>query len=962
MQNPNNVSIRYSDGKQKIGTHSKEKINKNTIDDLSKIRELRVISIIVFTISLFIFFSLISYTSTDNTFTNISLKEILSNIINPKNISSNAEISNWLGIIGAIISDFLINSTIGYSTLLLPIFLILAAKNLFFQLSLKNSLLRLFTVYLILAFCFSGTMATIAISGIIQNLPNEWYGITGYFIASIFVRFIGIVGTFVIFIAISSITIIIGTNLNVDKILKKFQIILKVFAEFLIITTLKIPQLFKKSNIQKEENEITKESINEEVTPDKTEFFEEDEPAKVIRRNLNISINKIEYDSSNAITNSFETDKIIIRHIKPGPENTDQSSIQTIENKNHNTSAIINYKKKYVHKDPIKELNQTGNDDLKLNTKIDNPRNISPIIDTLPTKNIFESKENILQNESQDLVENNQQNLNNISIENETNDIEKNSSFTFEKENHIEDSKSLTLTVHTIKSEKISTSVDNTFINQSHYNEEIEYTPPPTTILIQKNEENYIDEEELQRNATILQEKLETFKIYIENLSVTPGPVVTQYEFIPAAGIKISKIESLADDLAMALKARGIRIIAPIPGKGTVGIEIPNQKPTIVRFSSIVCSQKFRETNYKLPLALGKTISGEVYITDLAKMPHLLIAGATGAGKSVGINTIIASLIYKIHPRELKFVIIDPKKVELNQYSKLENHFLAKSPDIDDVIITNPKDAVLVLNSVVAEMENRYDLLAMVGQRNINDFNEKLIAGKINHSQASQLKPMPYIVVIIDELADLMMTAAKEIEEPITRLAQMARAVGIHLVVATQRPSVDVITGIIKANFPARIAYLVAQKVDSRTILDVMGAEQLLGNGDMLFLPSGSPKPIRLQNSFISSDEVDEICNFIARQKGYTTPYLLPSLIDKRSNSINGSNFDRDPLFEEAARLVVRHQQGSASLIQRRLKVGYARAGRIIDELEAAGIIGPYEGSKARQVLIETEAQLDAIL
>ena len=480
-------------------------------------------------------------------------------------------------------------------------------------------------------------------------------------------------------------------------------------------------------------------------------------------------------------------------------------------------------------------------------------------------------------------------------------------------------------------------------------------------MLINEPSASSINDLELETNARILQEKLETFNIYIEDLSVTPGPVVTQYEFVPAPGIKISKIESLSDDLAMALKAKGIRIIAPIPGKGTIGVEIPNNNPSIVRFGEIVNSPKFINTSAKLPIALGKTISGEVYIADLVKMPHLLIAGSTGSGKSVGINTIIASLLYKKHPSELKFVIIDPKKVELQQFAALENHFIATSPDIDDLIVTKPEDAVTILKAAVKEMELRYDILASVGQRNIIDFNDKITKGTLKDNDKYNYKPMPYIVIIIDELADLMLTASKEVEEPITRLAQMARATGIHLIIATQRPSVDIITGVIKANFAARIAYFVKSKIDSRTILDMQGAEQLLGQGDMLFLPPGLPKPTRIQNALITTDEVEKICEYIENQKGYSEPYYLPSLIDKNNKeSINPE--DRDPLFEEAARLIIRTQQGSVSLIQRRLKVGYARAGRIIDELEAAGVVGPFDGSKARQVLMESESELEAIL
>ncbi|MFC2130377.1 DNA translocase FtsK 4TM domain-containing protein [Bacteroidota bacterium] len=520
--------------------------------------------------------------------------------------------------------------------------------------------------------------------------------------------------------------------------------------------------------------------------------------------------------------------------------------------------------------------------------------------------------------------------------------------------------KPLTVTVKESNPEEENEPVNP--LGTSIHDEEIDYLPPSLDLLTAQDDLPDVNDTELSENAKILREKLETFKIEIDNLSVTPGPVVTQYEFVPAPGIKVSRIESLSDDIAMALKARGIRIIAPIPGKGTIGIEIPNKNPSIVRASSIIKSARFNQSEHKLPLALGKTIGGDVYCVDLTKLPHLLIAGSTGSGKSVGINTILASLLYRKHPSELKFVIIDPKKVELNQYSLLEKHFLASSPDFEDLIITSPEEAVIVLKAVCAEMDHRYDILAQVGQRNILDYNNKVKAGKYNDDKELLHRPMPYIVVVIDELADLMMTAAKEVEAPIIRIAQLARAVGIHLVVATQRPSVDVITGIIKANFPARMAYLVASKIDSRTILDQSGADQLLGNGDMLFLPGGSPKPIRIQNSFISTDEVEDICRHIGNQKGYSQPYMLPSLIEDTKGGWGISKEDRDSLFEEAARMVIALQQASVSIVQRRLKVGYARAGKIIDELEDAGIVGPYAGSKARDVMMESEIELEAVL
>jgi|YNPMSStandDraft_2_1061718.scaffolds.fasta_scaffold00807_3 S-DNA-T family DNA segregation ATPase FtsK/SpoIIIE len=492
-----------------------------------------------------------------------------------------------------------------------------------------------------------------------------------------------------------------------------------------------------------------------------------------------------------------------------------------------------------------------------------------------------------------------------------------------------------------------------------HYrpDETILFSPPPLDLLLSSREEQHIDEDELKTNARLLQEKLETFKIKIENVTVIPGPVITQYEFVPAPGVKISQIEALADDIALALKAKGIRIIAPIPGKGTVGVEIPNHTPSLVRFRSIVASRTFRDFQGALPLGLGKTITGDVYCCDLAELPHLLIAGATGSGKSVGINTIIMSLLYRLHPRDLKFVIIDPKKVELTFYTKLKHHYLAASPDVDEVVVTSPSNAVVILKALVAEMEQRYDLLAMAGQRKISDYNRKLAEGMLKTTTERPCEPMPYIVVIIDELADLMITARNEVEDSIIRLAQLARAVGIHLVVATQRPSVDVITGLIKANFPARIAYQVASKVDSRTILDTVGAEQLLGNGDMLFTPGGQ-RPIRLQNSFITTEEVEAITDFIGKQRGYSVPYMLPS-VAQGGNRTSSDSEDFDPLFVEAARIVVHAQQGSTSLLQRRLRIGYSRAARIVDQLEVAGIVGPFDGSKARQVLVESDAELD---
>jgi len=463
--------------------------------------------------------------------------------------------------------------------------------------------------------------------------------------------------------------------------------------------------------------------------------------------------------------------------------------------------------------------------------------------------------------------------------------------------------------------------------------------------------------EELEDNKRRIVETLKNYKIDIVKIMATIGPTVTLYEIVPAPGVRISKIKSLEDDIALSLAALGIRIIAPIPGKGTVGIEVPNLKPEIVSMKSIIASRKFQESDYALPVALGKTISNEVFTFDLAKMPHLLVAGATGQGKSVGLNAIITSLLYKKHPSQLKFVMVDPKKVELSIYSVIEKHFLAKLPDTEDAIITDTGKVVATLNSLCIEMDKRYELLKIAHVRNIKEYNAKFVKRKLNPEKGH--KYLPYIVVVVDEFADLIMTAGKEVEQPIARIAQLARAVGIHMIIATQRPSTNIITGVIKANFPARVAFKVASMIDSRTILDSPGANQLIGRGDMLF--SAGSELTRVQCAFVDTPEVDLITEHISKQQSYTSAFMLPEYVPEAS----GTDVDsvdlgkKDPLYEEAARLVVGSQQGSTSSIQRRFSIGYNRAGRIIDQLEASGVVGPFEGSKARQVLVPDEYSLE---
>jgi S-DNA-T family DNA segregation ATPase FtsK/SpoIIIE len=482
---------------------------------------------------------------------------------------------------------------------------------------------------------------------------------------------------------------------------------------------------------------------------------------------------------------------------------------------------------------------------------------------------------------------------------------------------------------------------------------------PTFNLLKQYNETISIDPEELEANKDKIVETLKNYKIGIAEIKATVGPTITLYEIVPEAGIRISKIKNLEDDIALSLSALGIRIIAPIPGKGTIGIEVPNKKSTIVSMYSVISSKKFQESQMELPIALGKTISNETFVVDLATMPHLLMAGATGQGKSVGLNAVLTSLLYKKHPAEVKFILVDPKKVELTLFNKIERHYLAKIPDVEDAIITDTTKVVHTLNSLCIEMDNRYDLLKGAMVRNIKEYNTKFKARKLNPNDGHQF--LPYIVLVIDEFADLIMTAGKEVETPIARLAQLARAIGIHLIVATQRPSVNVITGIIKANFPARIAFRVTSKIDSRTILDAGGADQLIGRGDLLYTAGNNLN--RIQCAFVDTPEIEKITDFIGSQKAYAEAYQLPEYVDDESGTSVAIDIeDRDKLFRDAAEIIVTAQQGSASLLQRKLKLGYNRAGRLIDQLEAAGIVGGFEGSKARQVLVTDFVALDQLL
>ena len=580
--------------------------------------------------------------------------------------------------------------------------------------------------------------------------------------------------------------------------------------------------------------------------------------------------------------------------------------------------------------------------------------NITPtgILDLIT--NLFKAKESDILNSEVDMEEHNneEKEQNDNLIEDDT-----------QTDNNIE-SEDISIEVEEISEEEVTTkNIDFSNVNSKKFDPTLDlrnFKNPSIDLLKDYGDGTIkIDQEELESNKNRIVETLKNYNIGIKQIKATIGPTVTLYEIIPDAGIRISKIKNLEDDIALSLSALGIRIIAPIPGKGTIGIEVPNKKKSIVSMKSLLSSKKFIESDMELPITLGKTISNETFIVDLTKMPHLLMAGATGQGKSVGINAILTSILYKKHPAEVKFVLVDPKKIELSIFNKIERHYLAKLPESDDAIIIENDKVINTLNSLCREMDKRYELLKDAMTRNIKEYNEKFISRKLNPENGHTF--LPYIVLVIDEFADLIMTAGKEVETPLARLAQLSRAVGIHLIIATQRPSVNVITGLIKANFPARIAFRVTSKIDSRTILDTGGAEQLIGRGDLLY--SQSNDLTRIQCGFIDTSEVEKLSEYIGSQTGYQSAYILPEFSKDESNeSSNLSIEDRDSMFDEAARVIVTNQQGSASLLQRKLKLGYNRAGRLIDQMEDAGIVGPFEGSKPRQVLITDLNSLEDLL
>jgi len=914
--------------------------------------QLKVFAFLSMLVFLFLSISVISYNKADIEKSEISLNDLFGLLNQDAEIlARQATTQNWLGLFGVFLSDILINKTFGYSVLILLFLGIYISISLFPKQINARKIASNSFFWIFITLFLSGFFGALRGFSWLGEIPFEWCGLVGYFLSFVISSLVGDYGAFLLFLLAIFVTIFYKIEFKITDIFKYIYFSLRNF----------IDNRKQNETDTQDENNI---NPNEEQLKDNTYTPQPNVTTKATiptpleqTKQIVIPPNPLEIDSD--IHQTPKTEKEEPKKFVPKIQFIDPSKI-----------ALSN---KEIEQEFKKEIdpNWTDQDENQVSFKSENEfidNQINEQSSTIEDNKVFEDTKKLEINEVETKLTSNDQIIEidqmiDKSVNNEETDEQKN-------DTHETQHKPVTISIKQTQEQKSPNILNaksdlndlKTMFYTDHSEYKINYRFPSINNLIRSEDDSGFDYKEFETNARILQEKLETFKISIENIEITPGPVVTLYEFVPAPGIKISKIEALADDIEMALKAKGVRIIAPMPGKGTVGVEIPNSKPKIVRFGDIVASEKFRRTEARLPLAFGKTINGEIFIEDLTKMPHLLIAGATGTGKSVGINTIINSLLFSIHPQNLKFVIIDPKKVEMPQYAALSQHYLATSPDVDSLIITNPKDAVLILKSCVIEMENRYEVLADAGQRNIVDYNKKIAEGKLRQSDKIKHVTMPYLVIIIDELADLMLTASKEIEEPITRLAQMARAVGIHLVVATQRPSVDVITGLIKANFPARLAYMTTSKVDSRTILDQQGAEQLLGAGDMLILPPGKPKPIRVQNAFITTEEVEKVCEEIAQQEGYPEPYLLPSAVVEENEEKFIDPNDRDPLFEEAARLVVSSRQASVSMLQRRLKIGFARAGRIMDELESAGIVGAARGSKTREVLLDSESQLEAFL
>jgi DNA segregation ATPase FtsK/SpoIIIE, S-DNA-T family len=885
---------------------------------LDQKRKLDIIGILMMTFSLLLFLAMVSYRASDESIADLGLGDLLRLFGGDPEVKARADItSNWLGLSGALIARFFIHQTVGFFAIVFPILLgiwgwwILRRKDL-------NSLAYYTNYSVILVFLLSTLGGLVRLVSWLPDLSVAWAGDIGDFLAGLLGGLIGTTGgiivTFTTIVVLAVIVVDYDIHTTLDR-LKHFGI------------------LFARTFRRQGNEPVLAEAAHGMPTgvaalePERPSIANVS-PVKAARRARRpepeplpqpVPIEPVLKRTPVTISRSEEPMPPFVA----GPNGTSDEAVRSngvipLESIRGLTDAIEKARQEGVapiEVIPVTEKIFAPETDQTLPPGTPAPEQREDAAATAGIAIVNEHEKRAVQ---QAVIK---QLLN---ADTEGDSEESNKKMSLEKLN--------------------------------------DYQLPGADLLDLQGPAAAISNDELKLKADLVTEKLAVFGIGIKDINVIPGPVVTQFELVPDSSVKISKIVSLADDLALALAAKGIRIIAPIPGKSAVGVEIPNNAPEIVRFRSVVSSPIFQKSRGMLPLVLGKSIIGEVVGDDLFKMPHLLIAGATGSGKSVGVNVLINSLLFRLHPSDVKFIMIDPKKIELALYRDLGSHFLARCPDISEEIITDPANAVIALKSLELEMDKRYTKLAKAGVRHVNDYNAKIKSGHLKDSEQMKHYKLPYIVVVIDELADLMMTAAREVEEPIARLAQLARAVGIHLVVATQRPSVDIITGVIKANFSARIAYQVASRIDSRTILDTPGADRLLGNGDMLYQPSGQPKPVRIQNAFLSTEEVERVVQFIAQQDGFAQPYMLPSVRFSKKGQSREDSIASDDLLHEAARLIVRHQQGSVSLLQRRLKIGYSRAARIVDQLEVAGIVGPYDGSKAREVLVESEDDLEMIL
>ncbi len=1010
------------------------------------VKKRQVLGTVLFVFAVLVTIAILSYTPKDAAVAETKFSDLFSVITRTDPVvNAHADTAqNSLGLIGAMLADFLINKTIGYASIIYPIFFGWWSLAFFrFTNRQRQRLILATTFFLVTAILLSATIGTTQLIQTIPHLQREWSGAVGQFLGLTFTRLIGSVGALIVYATAFLITLVFSIDLDIEK---TFMRLVGAYQFMLMGARRKIIEFWDRREQRQIEREMAREakaeedSIEEEIdrrvsvmdddedTPT-AEVVEKVAPtvarkSKIIAQTVAATLDETPPQVSSEAPNAAEpvSADMQVKIMRPaaaaaaaqgfaaGGPLLKVRPVAKVTDPNGNIPRLTRTQDDKLGTRPnsLERLSNGAvvrNADNKLND-VDAPQPVrmedaasigstvaapdtvigidSTVPDAVPL--ISEGRDGLLAGLKP--VKREQQ----ISIKKELPPVLLGDESTLSNEalpHSIDGGAELrgVVSEHQSLAREAAREADKlrklgeeplfeeapvkrVIIPENPYLEILnKYKLPSVELLTPAEAKDLLDadDEELAMKGRILRDKLATFGVEIENITVTPGPVVTLYEFTPAEGVKVSRVENLTDDIALAMKARGIRIIAPIPGRGTIGVEIPNDVPKMVRMRQMLESESFRKTKMNLPVALGKTISGDVYVDDLNKMPHLLIAGATGAGKSVGVNGIIASLLYAKSPKDLKFVIVDPKKIELSLYKQIRKHYLIVSPEAGEDIVTTPAFAVLALKAVELEMERRYDKLAKAAVRSLVDYNIKVAQGKLQSTQDEQHYHLPYIVVIIDELADLMITAAREIEEPICRIAQMARAVGIHMILATQRPSVDVITGVIKANFPARIAFQVATRVDSRTILDSMGAEQLLGNGDMLYQPSGTPKPIRLQSPFISTEEVEAIVEAISIQDGqglsYSRPWTLPSLKQKdgRSSSAMDDGDGRDDLFEEAARVIVRHQQGSVSLLQRRLKVGYSRAARIVDELEQAAIVGPFDGSKARAVLCENEEELELV-